>query len=128
VLSAIGKNREPGSTFGWGSTPSVSASDVNASDAIVWAISEPFNSNPTNGTTPGILYAIDAVSMQQLYSSATCSLDQIAPATKFSVPTVADSYVYVGGQQTVGYCPGQPACQNTGKGNFYIFGLNRSGC
>ena len=109
--------------FGWGATPAVSANGTGATDAIVWAISKPDKDNP-EGTTPGILYAIDPVSMQQLYSSATCSLDQIAPATKFSVPTVANGYVYIGTQQTAD-CPGT-LCQNTGAGTFYIFGPNRN--
>jgi hypothetical protein len=105
--------------FGWGATPAVSANGTGATDAIVWAISKP-DGDISEGTMPGILYAIDAVSMQQLYSSSTCALDQIAPATKFSVPTVANGYVYLGTQQTSS-CPG-PACYNTGRGNFYIFG------
>ncbi len=111
--------------FGWGATPSVSANGASATDGIVWAISKP-DKDISAGTTPGILYAVDAVSMTQLYSSATCGLDKIAPATKFSVPTVANGNVYVGTQQ-VANCPGLP-CTNTGKGNFYIFGLGRTGC
>jgi hypothetical protein len=115
------KASNSGSTinFGWGATPSISANGTGANDAIVWAISKP-DLDTSEGTTPGILYAIDAVSMQQLYSSSTCGLDQIAPATKFSVPTVANGYVYLGTQQTVS-CPGT-ICYNTGEGNFYIFG------
>jgi hypothetical protein len=43
----------------------------------------------------GILYAFDAVSLAQLYSSSPCQtgVDMINQATKFSVPTVANGYV-----------------------------------
>jgi hypothetical protein len=59
----------------------------------------------------------------KLYSSSnnTCSSDAIAPATKFSVPTVANGYVYVGAQALTGSPPTNP-----GTGTFYIFGPNRT--
>jgi hypothetical protein len=58
--------------------------------------------------------------MRELYNSNRCTVnkipvDQIAPATKFSVPTVANGYVYVGTQ-------GLQNGINNGSGNFYIFG------
>jgi hypothetical protein len=77
--------------------------------------------------TTGILYAFDAgatgTSMTQLYSSNnTCTADEMAPGTKFSVPTVANGYVYVGGQSP------NTTQSNTGLGTVYIFGLGRTGC
>ena len=109
--------------FGWGATPSISANGELAVQGIVWAISKP-DLDTAEGTTPGILYAIDASSMTQLYSSATCSsgVDQINAATKYSVPTVANNYVYVGTQSA------NTNQQNLGLGTFYIFGLGRTGC
>jgi hypothetical protein len=103
--------------FGWGATPAVSADGGNAADAIVWAISKP-DDDASEGTVSGVLYAIDAVSMTQLYSStSTCTNDAINPATKFSVPTVANGYVYVGAEWD--------NINIVGKGTFYIFGPNR---
>jgi hypothetical protein len=58
--------------------------------------------------------------MAELYVNtgpgSQCSLvDNIGPVTKFSVPTVANGYVYLGTQ----------SLQNDDEGTFYIFGLNR---
>ena len=104
--------------FGWGATPSISADGQNAVDAIVWAISNP-GDDASEGTKAGILYAIDAVSMTQLYSSTNnqCGKDPINPATKYSVPTVANGYVYVGTESD--------NVTTLDKGTFYIFGPNR---
>jgi hypothetical protein len=104
--------------FPYGVTPSVSANG-QAMDAIVWAIKKP-DGHVAQGTAPGILYAFDAVTMTELYDSNQCApnkvkIDRIAPATKFSVPTVANGYVYVGTQ-------GLQNGVNNGSGNFYIFG------
>jgi hypothetical protein len=77
-----------------------------------------------------ILYAFDAADttgtgkLQQLYASSgsgsTCAADAMTvAATKFSIPTVANGYVYVGVQG--------PASVNSGNsGIFYIFGPNRT--
>lgn len=53
--------------------------------------------------------------MTTLYASSNCpTRDGIAPATKFSVPTVANGYVYVGAEELSGGT-------NNGTGTFYIF-------
>jgi hypothetical protein len=110
-------------SFSFGTTPTVSARGPEASDALVWTIDKT-DGNAAQGTAPGILYAFDALTMQQLYSSNnSCAGDAIYPPTKRSVPTVANGYVYVGTEQTSG-CPGSN-CVNTGGGSFYIFGLGR---
>jgi hypothetical protein len=101
--------------FSFGTTPSITANG-QAPDAVVWAINKPDRANP-EGTQPGVLYAFDAVTMHELYGSDLCSGDSITPATKFSVATVANGYVYVGTQET----HGQPLT-NTGLGKLYIFG------
>jgi hypothetical protein len=135
-------------TFNYGTTPSVSAASTAETDAIVWAIwadgdvvpntqtiqftfnGKVITDNPSNS---GKLYAFDALTMNRLYSSDDCMVenwfvDRINPATKFSIPTVANGYVYLG---TMG-----PRCQdpNSGlsglsdsagcynSGTFYIFG------
>jgi len=99
----------------YGSTPTVSATaPETAADAIVWVLVKPDGHLP-KGTVPGILYAFDAMSMRELYDSNMCASDNISPATKFSVPTVANKYVYLGTEQAV-------KGTNTDLGMFYIFG------
>ena len=140
--------------FNFGSTPTVSAASATDTDAIVWAIEADGTDIPSNQqftwmnlsfnnvTFPqaqnGTLYAFDAVSMQKLYSSNDCTsgLDQINPATKFSVPTVANGHVYVAtqgplcfdkGTGTQNGVPDDPAgCFNAGT--LYIFGTPTRSC
>ena len=74
-----------------------------------------------------MLFAIDAVSMEELYDSEKCTVngvfvDRIAPATKFSVPTVANSFVYVGSQAL------DANGVNQGLGTLYIFGTLSRTC
>jgi hypothetical protein len=114
----------------YGITPTISAASPQAGDAILWALEKTDggcseqNEGPSCPTKPnGILYAFDAASLVQLYSSTTCQtgVDMINQATKFSVPTVANGYVYVGTQSKNAKSPGM--------GTLYIFGpLSRSGC
>jgi len=113
--------------FPTGTTPTISADTVGASDAIVWAIGKQTLMQNPLPTAPGTLYAFDAVSMQQLYSSNnSCAADAIYPSTKFSVPTVANGYVYLGTESV------NTNSQNSNLGTFYIFGPGRtsggSGC
>jgi hypothetical protein len=139
--------------FQWGATPSISAASTTDTDAIVWAIwtdnyvlpsTSQFTwhtgGSPATETfpaaKPGILYAFDAAGsttgMPQLYSSEDCVIggsyvDRINPATKNSIPTVANSYVYVG---TMGpfLDPTSSSCNSNASsacwnvGSFYIFG------
>lgn len=103
----------------YGATPAVSASSAST-NGILWTIGG--NSNPLS-TNAGVLSAFNATTMTTLYvssgSGSPCpQVDTIAPATKFSVPTIANGYLYLGTQ----------ALQdgvNSGAGTFYIFGLNR---
>ena len=78
-----------------GTTPSVSAN--GSSTGIVWAL----DNSAYNASGPAILYAYDATNLaNQLYNStqAADNRDQAAGAVKFTVPTVADGNVYVGGE------------------------------
>jgi hypothetical protein len=134
--------------FAVGATPAISASGNSATDAVVWAIWADGSDIPaaakftdTKGQVfpqaqPGRLYAFDAdnandPNMGKLYSSRDClasngsQLDHMNPATKFSVPTVANGYVYVGTQGPL--CSdsnfptdGSTSCFNSGT--FYVFG------
>jgi hypothetical protein len=99
-----------------GPTPSVSAN--GAVNGIVWAIQR--TDTAVNSCTPtmnGVLHAYDATNVsQELYNSTVCpTRDVMAPATKFSVPTIASGRVYVatsGGEVDVyGIYPTQQACQ-----------------
>jgi hypothetical protein len=136
-------------TFAYGTTPTGSATANAASDAIVWAIwsdgSVVPNTDrfvyPTGGhvfipSTNGVLYAFDAANssdanMKKLYSSNDCTIagtlvDQINPATKFSVPTVANGFVYLGtqGARFAHNSNGSfPTNSDFNAGTFYIFGV-----
>jgi hypothetical protein len=81
--------------FGYpGATPSVSA--AGSTGGIVWAI----DSSGYTTNTAAILHAYDASNLaSELYSSEqTSSRDQAGRAVKFTVPTVANGHVYLGGQ------------------------------
>jgi len=111
--------------FPTGGTPTVSADSVGATDALVWAIGGQVQDQNNNGngppTSPGVLYAFDATTMQQKYSSTnTCTSDAINPSTKFSVPTVANGYVYLGTESD--------NVNIVGQGTFYIFGPSSTAC
>jgi hypothetical protein len=115
--------------FANGVTPAVTSNSGTqvAPDGIVWAIWGDGSVVPISGTSkPGVLYAYDALTMAQLYASSQCSsgVDAITTATKFSVPTIANGYVYLG---TLGPLGGVSGSYNNGM--FYIFGsLSRTGC
>jgi hypothetical protein len=111
--------------YSWGITPTISSASATDTDAILWALEKTDfscpESDPTscpNYTNPnGIVYAFDAVTMALLYTSSGCQSgrDLINQATKNSLPTVANGYVYLGTQSP-------NSSQNKGQGTFYIFG------
>jgi hypothetical protein len=111
----------------YGVTPNVSAASSTDEDAIVWVLvtGDTIQFNNPLSASPGILYAFDAVTMTQLYASSgpgsPCpTKDTLSPAAKFSVPTVANGYVYVGTESA------NLDQSNTGFGAFYIFGPGRT--
>ena len=112
-----GTNQIP---FTFGATPAVSAASSQEKDALVWAIARA-DSNGLS-TSPGILYAFDALSMNQLYASSTCAGDGLPPATKWSIPTVANGFVYVGTQGA------STDSRYPNAGRLYIFGSNSGNC
>jgi Concanavalin A-like lectin/glucanases superfamily/IPT/TIG domain len=86
-----------GNTFTFrGATPVVSAGGT--ANGIVWVAD--ITAYQSNGAT--ILDAYDANNVSvRLYTSPSSGAGAAAPATKFTVPTVANGKVYVGGQRAL---------------------------
>ena len=81
-----------GTKIGYATTPSVSSNGTTQNTGIVWAVKGPARANVG-------LYAFDAENLNSvLYQPSDCPRrDAIGPA-KFSVPTIANGYVFVGTQ------------------------------
>jgi uncharacterized repeat protein (TIGR03806 family) len=76
-----------------GASCSVSANGTN--DGIIWAV----DSSAYSANGPAVLHACNATNIGlELYNSAQAAGDYASPAVKFSVPTVVNGRVYVGGQ------------------------------
>ncbi len=79
-----------------GATPVVSAN--GATNGIVWILD--LGAWPSNGAA--ILDAYDATNVSRLlFSSPASGAGAAGPAVKFTIPTVANGKVYVGGQRTL---------------------------
>ena len=79
-----------------GAIPAVSSSGTT--NGVVWVL----DLNGWTGTGSAILYAYDATNVSNLlYSSPTSGTGAAGGAVKFTIPTVANGKVYVGGQSTV---------------------------
>lgn len=90
---------ESAHTFGWpGATPSISAN--GSTNGIVWAIDA--SSYQTTGAH-AVLYALNAndVSIELYDSNQAGTRDQPANGVKFSVPTIAGGKVFIGTQYAV---------------------------
>jgi len=87
-----------------GPTPSVSSNGTTAGSGIVWALDNQAwaQSCPSGGCQ--VVYAYDATNLANKLWDSTLAVnnrDQSGGAVKFTVPTVANGKVYVGGQNSV---------------------------
>lgn len=100
LFNAIPVNSTNSITSFHGTTPSVSANGT--SNAIVWTIqTDAYTNNLPPG--PAVLHAYNATNVaQELYNSTQVpNRDTCGGAIKFTVPTIANGRVYVGGQNAV---------------------------
>jgi hypothetical protein len=90
----VGPVAQTTTVFGYpGTTPGISAN--GAKNGIVWA---------TEFSTPGILHAYDAATLQELYNTnqASGGRDNFGAGNKFITPTIANGKVYVATLNGVG--------------------------
>ncbi len=86
-----------GKQVGYSATPSVSSNGTTLSTGVVWVI------RSIVGTGAPVFYAFKADSLAELYDTGQCfinhvQVDQPGVPTVFSVPTIANGYVYIGTQ------------------------------
>jgi hypothetical protein len=91
-----------------GATPSISANGTT--NGILWAIDSSQYGDPGPGPGPAVLHAINPSNVAHEYYNSTQagSRDKAGNAVKFAVPTIANGKVYIGTQTEVdayGLCP-----------------------
>ena len=90
-----------GVSFNYGATPAVSSSGSTSGTGVLWAIDDLNGYTDDKNAKPEVLHAFDAVGMNEIYNSTMCSGDVAGLGVKYSVPTVANGYVFLGTQAEV---------------------------
>jgi len=99
AISTTAQSQSANSFTYRGTTPAVSANGTT--NGVVWALDNT-NVYPFFTPAPAVLYAYDATNLaNQLYASPASGAGAAGLAVKFTVPTVANGRVYVGGQGVV---------------------------
>jgi len=115
MISANPTSQSANTFFFSGPTPSVSSNGT--SNGIVWAIDNSQYGPPgAFGSGPAVLHAYDATNLStELWNSSQVAGDKAGNAVKFTVPTVANGKVYVGTRGT--------DTTNGGVGELDVYGL-----
>jgi len=84
-----------------GTIPVVSSNGTTAGSAIVWFVQRPSSSSDSDPGTPVTLYAFDASTLHQLFSTQAGTWTHAVNANANLVPTVANGKVYVASNKQV---------------------------
>jgi len=115
-------------SFSYGTGLSISSLGNTTGTAVLWAVNgNGWPRSGTNAPAPAVLYAYDAEhtiaphNLAELWDSAKCpTRDKAGNALKFTVPTIANGFVYLGSMD--------PGDSTNTQGELDIFGPTSAAC